>query len=154
MLYEVITIHLPVGFTDLNWLVEKINEINSTVFVIHNTLNTFSDVIISTLTKVCKEKILIFSVEDSSIYLNLPAYISNVAVFVYTDYVFGIPVDAPNKISNFAIKDQIIKAKSDTVGRITSYNVCYTKLLRCVINSHHNIYLLLKNSCLILRFLV
>lgn len=96
-------VFLPMGYSDINGLVQSINNSISKVFVIHNALETFSDSIFLALVKYCKDNILLFACEDDEIYRHFPPRWGNYAAFIYTNFIWGQPNDDDLRSGDFDI---------------------------------------------------
>jgi len=81
---------LPLGFNDINYIAQRIQNSDSYVVVIHNAFDAFSDLLCRSLTKIIKNKFLIFtygnpdlineisySIESEALILDTRNFISN-----------------------------------------------------------------------------
>ncbi|WP_312645440.1 hypothetical protein [Hydrogenoanaerobacterium sp.] len=108
-----VEIQFPMGWNDVDKTIGLINKSNRRTFVIHGSLDTVNTSMISSISKYCPEKIVLFSCEDSDVLNLIPRYLSNYVTFIATDSVWGTESESEDDLGfgNFNIDYLNIKVE-------------------------------------------
>lgn len=118
---------LPVGFTNINTIVNKINNMERKVILLHNFIDTYNESIFSTIIKLCSDKILIFNCEDYQTYLNLPKHWSQYATYISIIDIFEKPTGEELLFGEFNLE-----IFNDTID-IPEIKLCDDKIIKSML---------------------
>ncbi|CDM70054.1 hypothetical protein CM240_2937 [Clostridium bornimense] len=86
-------LYFPSNYNNLNQLIDRINSINSKVLLIEGVLDSLNINAYSILTKHCKNKLFIFTVNNSVDIKYIQNIVSNYSLFINTSNYLEVPTD-------------------------------------------------------------
>ncbi|MEG1177706.1 MAG: hypothetical protein RSE40_03620 [Hydrogenoanaerobacterium sp.] len=96
-----VEIQLPMGWNDVDKIIRLLNASDRRVFVVHGSLDTVNTSLISSISKYCLDKIVLFSCEDSDVLNLIPRYLGNYVTFIATDSVWDMESEDDLRFGNF-----------------------------------------------------